>query len=157
MHFRYSVSGTFSRIGMVLSLPRFSTMRRFLWTSRAASRHHLQVLGWADVVGAAAADQDAARPQHLQRAQVELFVAAQGGFQVLLALGEGGRVEDDGVVVACRRRRSPAAGRKRWLRSIRCRVRSGRRCGPPPRARGGSCRRRSPLDSAARCRAKPPW
>ena len=51
---------------------------------------HFQEVGLADVVGAGAGDQNAAGAQHLQGAQVEFLVAAQGGFEVALGLGEGG-------------------------------------------------------------------
>ena len=59
---------------------------------------HFQEVGLADVVGAGAGDQDPAGTQHFQGAQVEFLVAAQGGIEVALALGEGGRIENDGVV-----------------------------------------------------------
>src|SRR5713101_6797510 len=62
--------------------------------------HHLQILRRADVVGAATGDQNSTRTQHLERPQIELFVAPEGGVQVGLALGEGGRVEHDSVVAA---------------------------------------------------------
>ena len=61
---------------------------------------HFEEVGPADVVGAGAGDEDAAGPKHFQSAQVELLVAAQGSVEVALGFGEGGRVEDDGVVAA---------------------------------------------------------
>ena len=59
---------------------------------------HFEEVGLADVVGAGAGDQDAAWAQHLQGAEVEFFVAAEGGIEIALTLGERGRVEDDRVV-----------------------------------------------------------
>ena len=59
---------------------------------------HAQEVSLADMVGAGAGDQNAAGAQHLQGTQVEFFVAAEGGIEVALALGERWRVEDDGVV-----------------------------------------------------------
>jgi uncharacterized protein (DUF2164 family) len=50
------------------------------------------------VVGAAARDQDPARPQQLHGAQVDLFVAANGRLQLVPGFRERRRVEDDGVV-----------------------------------------------------------
>ena len=61
---------------------------------------HFQEIGLANVVGAGAGDEDAAGAKHLEGAEVELFVAAEGGVEVALRFGEGGRVEDDGVVAA---------------------------------------------------------
>ncbi len=52
----------------------------------------------ADVVAAAEGRQDAAGLQHLQRAQMDLLVAAHGVADARLGLGERGRVEDDQVV-----------------------------------------------------------
>src|ERR1700722_3928483 len=62
--------------------------------------HHFEILRRTQVVGATAADQDAAGSQHLECPEIQLFVAAQGGIKVGLALGEGGRVEDNGVIAA---------------------------------------------------------
>ena len=64
------------------------------------SGQHFEEVGLAHVVGAGAGDQDSAGPQHLEGAEVEFFVAAQGGVQVALGFGEGRRIEDDGVVAA---------------------------------------------------------
>ena len=64
--------------------------------------HDFQVLGRAHMVGAAAGNEDATWPQHLERAQVELFVPAQRGLQIALAFGEGRRIEDDGVIPSAR-------------------------------------------------------
>ena len=52
------------------------------------------------MVGAGAGDEDAAGAKHLEGAEVEFFVAAEGGVEVALGFGEGGRIENDGVVVA---------------------------------------------------------
>ena len=59
---------------------------------------HFEEVGLADVVGAGAGHQDAAGAEHLQGAEVEFFVAAEGGVEVALTLGERWRVEDDRVV-----------------------------------------------------------
>ena len=59
---------------------------------------HFEEIGLADVVGAGAGDEDAARAKHLQGAQVEFFVAAERRVKVALGLGEGGRIENDGVI-----------------------------------------------------------
>ena len=37
--------------------------------------------------------------EHLQGPEVEFLVPAQGGVEVALGFGEGGRIEDDGVVL----------------------------------------------------------
>ena len=62
--------------------------------------------------------------QHFHGTQVEFLVAAQGFFEVALGLGEGGRIENDGVVAAVRRRSTPLEDRRRWLRSTPVRGRS---------------------------------
>ena len=98
-HFRYAVSGTLSRTGWSCAWPRFSRIRARRPASAAAAAQHLQKLAFADVEGARAGDQDAAGPQHLQGAEVQLFVAAQGGGHGAPGLGEGGRIEHDGVVL----------------------------------------------------------
>src|SRR5271166_6037445 len=54
------------------------------------------------MVGAGAGDQNTARAEHLQGPQVEFFVAPQGGLEVALGLGEGRRVESDGVIALSR-------------------------------------------------------
>src|SRR5580693_328712 len=59
---------------------------------------HLQEVGLADVVGAGAGHQDAAGAQHLQSAEVEFFIAAEGGIEVALTLGKRWWVEDDRIV-----------------------------------------------------------
>ena len=61
---------------------------------------HFEEIRLADVIGAGAGDEDSARAKHFQGAKVEFFVAAQGGVEVALGFGEGGRVENDGVVAA---------------------------------------------------------
>src|SRR5579864_9210754 len=50
------------------------------------------------MVRAGASDEDSAGSKHLQGSEIEFLVAAQGGVEVALGFGEGGRVEDDGVV-----------------------------------------------------------
>jgi hypothetical protein len=64
-------------------------------------RHDLEKLSFAHMVGTGTANQNSARLQHLQCAKVELFVSAEGGFQILLGLCEGGRVDNNGVVLPC--------------------------------------------------------
>ncbi len=64
---------------------------------------HLEEVGLADMVGTGTGDEDAAGSQHLESPEIEFLVAAEGGVEIALALGEGGRVENDGVVVAIRR------------------------------------------------------
>ena len=65
-----------------------------------SSGQDVREIGLADVVGARAGGQDAAGPQHLQGAQVELFVAPESVGQRGAVLREWGRVKDDGVVLA---------------------------------------------------------
>src|SRR5438270_7794497 len=67
---------------------------------QGSSAKHSKEIRLADVVRAGAGCEDAARTQHLQGAKIELFVAAKSSIEVALAFGEGGRVEDDGVVAA---------------------------------------------------------
>ena len=52
-----------------------------------------------DVVGAGAGDEGSAGAEHLHGAEVELLVAAHCAFGGALGLGEGGWIEDDGVVL----------------------------------------------------------
>ena len=54
------------------------------------------------MVGAGAGDEDPARSKHLERTEIEFLVSAQRSVQIALALGEGRRIEDDGVVAAVR-------------------------------------------------------
>ena len=61
---------------------------------------HLEEVLLADVIGAGAGDEDTAGTEHLEGAEIEFLVAAEGGVEITLALGEGRWVEDDGVVVA---------------------------------------------------------
>src|SRR5262245_40688720 len=56
----------------------------------------------ADVVRTRAGDQDAARIQQSQRAQVDLLVAAQRRLYSAAVFGEGRRVEDDRVETLAR-------------------------------------------------------
>ena len=67
---------------------------------KGGAGEHFEEIGLAYVVGAGAGDEDSAGAEHLERAEIELFVAAEGGVEIALGLGEGGRVENDGVVVA---------------------------------------------------------
>src|ERR1022692_4868879 len=60
---------------------------------------HSEEIGLADVIGAGAGDQNSAGAQHLQRSEIEFFIAAEGGIEVALGFGEGGRIENNGVVV----------------------------------------------------------
>ena len=85
-------------MGWSLACPRTSTRRKRAVGVAGGVGEHFEEIGLADVVGAGAGDQDAAGAKHLQGAQVEFFVAAEGGIEVALALGEGGRIENDGVV-----------------------------------------------------------
>jgi len=57
----------------------------------------LEILG-TDVEGAGTRNKDAAGLKHLQGAEVEFLVAAQGFVEVALRFRKGGRVEDDGLV-----------------------------------------------------------
>ena len=66
---------------------------------KCGAGEHFQEIGLSYVVGAGAGDEDAAGAEHFEGAEIELFVAAQGGVEVALALGERGWVENDGVVV----------------------------------------------------------
>ena len=59
---------------------------------------HFKEAGLAHVIGARAGDEYSARPQHLKRAKVEFFVAAESGIEIAFGFGEGGRIEHDGVV-----------------------------------------------------------
>src|SRR5580698_4457574 len=63
---------------------------------------HFQEVGLAHVVGAGAGHEEASGTEHLEGAEVEFFVAAKGGVEVALAFGEGGRIENDGIVAAFR-------------------------------------------------------
>src|SRR5271155_868560 len=63
-------------------------------------RQHFQEVERADVIGTGAGHEHAAGAQHLQRAEVQLFVPAEGSVEVALRLGKGRRVENDGVVAA---------------------------------------------------------
>jgi hypothetical protein len=59
---------------------------------------HFHEVSLAYVIGAGASHQDPAGSKHLESAQVEFFVAAQGGLEIALVFGEGRGVENDGVV-----------------------------------------------------------
>ena len=56
------------------------------------------------MIGTGAGYKGSAGSKHLQGPKVELLVAAQGGIQIALGLGEGGRVQDNRVVSPIRRR-----------------------------------------------------
>src|ERR1022692_720957 len=59
---------------------------------------HFEKVRKADMVGAGARNQNPAGAEHLQGAEVEFFVAAEGGIEIALGFGEGGRIENDGVI-----------------------------------------------------------
>jgi hypothetical protein len=59
---------------------------------------HFEEVGLTDVIGAGAGDENPAGAEHLEGAEIEFLVAAESGIEIALALGEGGRVENDGVV-----------------------------------------------------------
>jgi hypothetical protein len=63
---------------------------------------HFKEIRLADVVRARAGYEDAAGAQHLQGAKIQFLVTAESSIEIALAFGEGGRVENDGVVVAIR-------------------------------------------------------
>src|SRR5436309_1054078 len=68
-----------------------------------SSAQHLQEAALTHVIRARAGHENAARAEHLERAEVQFFIAANGGIKVTLALRERGWVQDDGVVLAlCR-------------------------------------------------------
>ena len=50
-------------------------------------------------VGAGAGDEVAAVSDQLHAAQIDLTVAARGGLDGIAGLGEGGRIEDDDVIL----------------------------------------------------------
>src|SRR5208283_525618 len=60
--------------------------------------YDLEEVRCADVEGTGAGDENPSGAQHLQGAQVELLVTAQGFLEVALGLGEGRRIENDGVI-----------------------------------------------------------
>src|SRR5437868_2428987 len=60
---------------------------------------YLEELGLAHVIRTGAGDQGATGTQHPEGAQVQFFIAAKGSVEVALALGEGWRIENDGVVL----------------------------------------------------------
>jgi hypothetical protein len=59
---------------------------------------HFQELRLANVVGTGAGDEDSTGAKHFEGAEVEFLVAAEGGIEVALRLGEGGRIENDRVI-----------------------------------------------------------
>lgn len=65
-------------------------------------RHDLEELSFAHVVGARAANQNPAWPEHLEGAQVELFVSAQGGIKIFPGFGKRRRIQNDRIVLATR-------------------------------------------------------
>ena len=71
---------------------------------RSRRRQQGRERGLFHVERAGTCHQHPSRLQHLQGAQVDLLVAAQGSFDRRLALGKSRRVEDDGVVLAAGRR-----------------------------------------------------
>jgi hypothetical protein len=60
----------------------------------------VEEVGGAHVVRARASHEDAARPEHLQGAQVQLFIAADGGLAILARFRERRGIENDGVVLS---------------------------------------------------------
>src|SRR5208337_1882772 len=61
---------------------------------------HFEETGLAEVVGTGAGDESTAGAQHLQGAEIEFFIAAEGGIEIALGFGEGGWVEPDRVIAA---------------------------------------------------------
>ncbi len=59
---------------------------------------HFDEIGLTDVVRARTRNQDPARAEHLQGAQVKFLVAAEGGIKIALGFGEGWRIENDGFI-----------------------------------------------------------
>src|SRR5919109_2427359 len=82
---------------MILGLPPNFQDAQGLLGIQGSFGNHVQEVGLADVVGTAAGHQNSSWAEHLQGTQVEFFVAAQGGIQVLFGFREGGRVENNGV------------------------------------------------------------
>ena len=83
---------------MVFGLPSDFDQAEGAVSVEGGGGQHFEEVGLADVVGAGAGDQDSARAEHLEGAEIEFLIAAQGGVEVALGLGESGRVENDGVV-----------------------------------------------------------
>src|SRR5271166_374869 len=79
--------------------PNLNQAEAAVGVNRSRGQHFKEV-GRADVVGTGAGHQDATGAQHLEGAEVELLVAAQGRLEVALGLGESRRVENDCVVAA---------------------------------------------------------
>src|SRR5579864_1116114 len=61
---------------------------------------HFEEVSLAYVVRAGAGHEQATGTQHFQSAQVKLLVAAKSGVEIALGLGEGRRIQNDGVVAA---------------------------------------------------------
>src|SRR5438105_13066366 len=85
---------------MILGLASFLQNAGLAMAVRSRFSDHGQELGLAHVIRAGAGHQSASRAQHLHDPKIEFLVAAEGGFHVALALGEGRWVEDDGVVLS---------------------------------------------------------
>ncbi len=123
---------------------------------------HVKKLRLADVERARAADQDASAAKHLQGAQVQLLVAAQRGGHGALGLGEGGRVQDDGVVLAAGAGVvlqqvegvgfDPLDLAARWWARLRCSF-----CSATSSAGRDESTAVTLGHARARCSAKPPW
>ncbi len=71
--------------------------KRTLGIHRCGIDHGAEISG-SNVVGAAECGEDAAGLQHLEGAEVDLLVAAQGIMEGLLGLGKAGRIQDDEIV-----------------------------------------------------------
>ena len=77
---------------------RFSTTVTGLWASAEAVENRLREHRFVDVIGAAAGDQEPARVEQPKSSEVDFLVAGQRVRNRRLVLGEGRRVQDDGVV-----------------------------------------------------------
>src|SRR5664280_3621913 len=80
----------------------------FFQNSHSAARidsggtEHREEFSLADVERTGAGDENAAWPQHLQGAEIQLFIAAQRGRHGALGLGERRWIKDNGVVLPAR-------------------------------------------------------
>ena len=74
--------------------------------------HNFHEFGGPQVERARARHKDAARPQHLERAEVKFLVATASFVEIALGLGKRRRIENDGVVLSAGMpsRLPPAAG-----------------------------------------------
>src|ERR1700684_479664 len=102
---------------MVLCLPTNLDQPKSSASIQGGVGEHFEEVGLTHVVRTGAANQDTAGAEHLQGAEVEFFVATESRVEIALALGEGGGVENDGVVAAGSRRVIFGAGVGRGLYS----------------------------------------